>query len=70
MVGVNVVDGSAVGHKIALEAPFIPQHVPDQRHGAAGIAVEPVVGPHDAGDLRLPHGPFKGRQIGLPQIML
>ena len=64
--GHPVAHRAPVGHHVALESPFLPQHVRQQPGVLRGKgAVDPVVGAHHGPGLSLLHGHFKGREVNL-----
>ena len=69
VVLVKVPDRPAVGDEVALKAPFSPKLLHEIGAGAAGLAVEPVVGAHD-GLHALVHQRAERHEIGLLQVLL
>ena len=71
VTSIDVVDGAAVGHDVAREAPLAPQDVLEQHVAAARrLAVDPVVGAHQRIRPALPDADLEVRQIALAQVAL
>src|SRR5205823_431847 len=71
VTGIDVVDGTAVGHDVPLEAPLAPQDVFEQHVAAARrLAVDPVVGAHQRVRTALPDAGLEVGQIALAQVAL
>ncbi len=71
VVGENVEDRPAVRNDVPLEAPLLAKEVlQEQRAGAAGLAVDAVVSPHDRPDLPLADRRLEVRKIRLVEIAI
>ena len=70
VVQVEVAQRPAVGDKVARKAPLVAQDVRQKVAGARGLAVDAVVGAHDALDLRLLDQGLKGGQVRVEQVLL
>ena len=65
----EIVDGIAVGEHNGVVAPFVAQDVDEQAiAGAAGLALEALVGAHHLAHVGFLHQRLEGGQIGLPQV--
>ena len=66
---IEIVDGVAVGHHQSVVAPLVAQDVYEQSvAGAAGTALETLIGAHHLAHIAFLHQCLKGGQIGLPQV--
>ena len=65
----EVVDGIAVGEHDGIVAPLVAKDVDEQTvAGAAGLALEALVGAHHLAHICLLHQSLECRQVGLPQV--
>ena len=65
----EIVDGIAVGEHNGVVAPFVAQDVDEQAvAGAAGLALEALVGAHHLAHVGFLHQRLEGGQIGLPKV--
>ena len=65
----EVVDGVAVGEYDGIVAPFVAQDVDEQTvAGAAGPALETLVGAHHLAHVGLLHKGLEGGEVGLPEV--
>ena len=63
-------DGPAIAHHVALKAPLPAQNIAQQGLAAAGgFAVYAVVRAHHGLHLALFHHGFKGREVSIPQVV-
>ena len=71
VAGMEVADGPAVAGHVAFKAPLVAQDVHQQGLGAAGgLAVDAVVSTHEGFNVSFLHRSLKGRQVGLPHVLL
>ena len=65
----EVIDGVAVGEHDTVISPFVAQDVDEQAvAGAAGLALEALVGAHHLAHIAFLHQCLEGRKIGLPEV--
>ena len=63
----EIVDGIAVGEDNSIVAPLIAEDIDEQTvAGAAGFALETLIGTHHLADIGLLDEGFEGGEIGLP----
>ena len=71
VVQIDIADGAAVGHHIAVEAPLVAQDLLQKRvAGAADLAVGAVVGAHDGDGAPLADRGLEMGQVGLQHVAL